>query len=34
MRNNANLEEYEANTTLIIITSKVEIKIACCLPDT
>ena len=33
IRNNAKWQEYEANTTLIIITSKVENKIAGCLLD-
>ena len=33
IRKNAKGQEYEANTTLIIITSKVENKIAGCLLD-
>ena len=31
--NNAKWQEYDANTTLVIITSKVENKIAGCLLD-
>ena len=33
IRNKAKLQEYEANTTLVIITSKVKNKIAGCLLD-
>ena len=33
IRNNASGQEYEANATLVIITSEVENKIAGCLLD-